>query len=275
MPEPTDQPWIEPYPGFEYHPRAMTVTAEEQARLVALCDIDPAVFGPDIDPSGFISLAIQEGVRNRIHANGTVNMAQRVDMHRPLRLGETLTVRGRILDVQKVPRGHISTSETWYEGEDGHRALTTGRSSLRPSLAPATPTPPGDSRPTGGAGEKPPAIIANPATLRPIARYTLTPEAVSAFSGPHNPIHFDPEAARRGGFRAPIIGGSHGIRFLTAEIWKRARPRQLDMDINFRRPIFWDDTVDVMVQEQNTTWTAMALLKDGRICTELAIRHWA
>ncbi len=240
MPEPTDQPWIEPYPGFEYHPRAMTVTAEEQARLVALCDIDPAVFGPDIDPSGFISLAIQEGVRNRIHANGTVNMAQRVDMHRPLRLGETLTVRGRILDVQKVPRGHISTSETWYEGEDGHRALTTGRSSLRP-----------------------------------IARYTLTPEAVSAFSGPHNPIHFDPEAARRGGFRAPIIGGSHGIRFLTAEIWKRARPRQLDMDINFRRPIFWDDTVDVMVQEQNTTWTAMALLKDGRICTELAIRHWA
>ncbi len=269
MTETSDQPWMEPYRGFEYQPRHVTVTAEEQRRLVALCAIDPDVFGDDIDPTGFISLAIQEGVRNRIHANGTVNMAQRVDMHRPLRLGEPLTVRGRILDVQEVPRGRVATSETWYEGADGSRALTTGRSSLRPGPPPAA-----DARPTGGAGDKPPPVIHDPAALRRIAGYTLTPAAVAAFSGPHNPIHFDPEAARRGGFRAPIIGGGHGVRFLTAEIWKRARPLQLDVDIHFRRPIFWDDAVDVMVQEQNGAWTAMALMKDGRICTEVAIRRW-
>ena len=105
--------WMEPYAGFEYQPRAMTVEAAEQNRLNALCDIGPEVFGDDIEPSGFISLAIQEGVRNRIHANGTVNMAQRIAMHRPMRLGEPLTVRGRILDVQEVPRGRVATASIW------------------------------------------------------------------------------------------------------------------------------------------------------------------
>jgi acyl dehydratase len=258
--------WMEPYAGFEYQPRAMTVEAAEQNRLNALCDIGPEVFGDDIEPSGFISLAIQEGVRNRIHANGTVNMAQRIAMHRPMRLGEALTVRGRILDVQEVPRGRVATSETWYEGADGARALTSGRVSLRPDAAK------GDAR---GAGEKPAVIVADVSGLRRVAGYTLTPAAVSAYSGPHNPIHFDPEAARRGGFRAPIIGGGHGVRFLTAEIWKRGRPQVLEMDINFRRPIFWDDAIEVMVQEAGGAWAAMCLVKDGKVCTEARIRELA
>lgn len=258
---------MEPYAGFEYQARAMTVEAAEQNRLNALCDIGPEVFGEDMDPSGFISLAIQEGVRNRIHANGTVNMAQRIAMHRPMRLGEALTVRGRILEVQEVPRGRVATSETWYEGADGLRALTSGRSSLRPDAAIAATA--------RGAGEKPAVIVADPAALRRVAGYTLTPAAVSAYSGPHNPIHFDPEAARRGGFRAPIIGGGQGVRFLTAEIWKRGRPQALDMEINFRRPIFWDDAVAVLVQETGGVWTAMCLVRDGKVCTEARISHLA
>ena len=255
---------MEPYAGFEYQARAMTVTAAEQNRLNGLCDIGPEVFGEDMEPSGFISLAIQEGVRNRIHANGTVNMAQRIHMHRPMRLGEVLTVRGRILEVQEVPRGRVSISETWYEGADGARALTSGRHSLRPDAAKGA-----EAR---GAGEKPAVIVEDVSALRRVGAYTLTPEAVSAYSGPHNPIHFDPDAARRGGFRAPIIGGGHGVRFLTAEIWKRGRPQALDMDINFRRPIFWDDTVEVMAQDVDGAWVAMCLVRDGKVCTEVRIR---
>lgn len=255
--------WIEPYKGYQYQPRRMTVEAEEQNRLIALCGIDPAVFGGDMDPSGFISLAIQEGVRNRIHANGTVNMVQGLHMHRPMKLGEPLTVRGQILDVEDVPRGTVATSETWFEGADGRRALTSGRKSLRPDASKAG---------TRGAGEKVAPIIEDPSKLKKIARYTLTAEGVKAYSGPHNPIHFDPEAAKRGGFRAPIIGGGQGVRFLTAEMWKRFRPREIDMDIYFRRPIFWDDGVDVVVEETGGTWTAMGLVKEGKVCTEAKIR---
>ena len=258
--------WIEPYKGYQYQQRSMTVEVEEQDRLVGLCGIDPAVFRGDMDPSGFISLAIQEGVRNRIHANGTVNMVQGLFMHRPMKLGEPLTVRGQILNVEEVPRGRVATSETWYEGADGQRALTSGRKSLRPDASKVG---------TRGAGEKPVPVVEDPSLLNKLATYALTPEGVKAYTGPHNPIHFDPEAAKRGGFRAPIIGGGQGVRFLTAEIWKRARPKELDMDIYFRRPIFWDDVVDVMVEEKNGTWTAMCLMKDGKICTEAKIRRLA
>lgn len=254
--------WIEPYQGYQYQPRIMTVEAAEQKQLIELCGIDPAIFGDKMDPAGFITLAIQEGVRNHIHANGTVNMVQSLVQHRQMTLGEPLTVHGRILKVTEVPRGRVSTSETYFCGADGQRALTSGRDSLRPDAAKVG---------TRGAGEKPVTVIADVGKLREVARFTLTPEGVKAYTGPHNPIHFDPEAAKRGGFRAPIIGGGQGVRFLTAEIWRRFNPRELNLDIYFRRPIFWDDSVTVMVDEQDGQWKAIGLIKDGKVATEARI----
>jgi len=190
--------WIEPYTGLTYRDRVMSVAAHDQHRLLRLCGIDPAVFGDQIDPAAFITLAIQEGVRNRIHANGTVNLAQRLVQHRPMALGEPLTVSGRIVDVQEVPRGRVVSSETWFCGADGQRALTTGRLSLRPGAEMAS---------ASGTGEKPAPVVADLAGLKVLGTATLTPEGVTAYTGPENPIHFDPEVAIRKGYRAPIVGG--------------------------------------------------------------------
>ena len=228
-----DAKWIEPYKGIHFQDRAMTVDAAEQGRLVRLCGIDPAVFGDTIDPSAFISLAIQEGVRNKIHANATINMVQHLVQHRQMTLGERLTVSGQILDVEDVPRGTVATSEVWFSGEDGKRALTTLRKSLRPDPAKV------GSR---GAGERPAPVIDDVSVVAHRGRFTVTPEDVTAYSGPHNPIHFDPEVAKRNGYRAPIMGGTQCVRFLTAEIWRHFAPRTLDLDIYFRRPLFWDDS---------------------------------
>ena len=256
--------WVEPYQGYRFQPRQMTVERAEQMRLIALCGIDPGVFGECMDPAGFISLAIQEGVRNRIHANGTVNMVNTLIQHRPVRLGESLTVEGAILDVEEVPRGRVATSETWFCAADGERAFTSRRRSLRPDSTKAA---------TRGAGEKPLTVIEDVARLQAIGDFTLTPENVKAYTGPHNPIHFDPEAAKRGGFRAPIIGGGQGVRFLTAAIWRRFSPRVLDLDIYFRRPIYWDDSFTVMVDERDGAWRAIALIKDGKVATEAKINR--
>lgn len=258
--------WIEPLKGYQYGTRQMTVEAADQKRLIELCGIDASLFGSDMDPSGFISLAIQEGVRNRIHANGTVNMANRLHQHRRMTLDEPLTVTGRILDVVEVPRGKVAMSETWFSGADGKRAITSWRNSLRPDPAKVG---------TRGAGEKPQPVVQDMAALKKVAQYTLTPEGVKAYTGPHNPIHYDPEAAKRGGFRAPIIGGGQGVRFLTAEIWRHYRPNELDIEVFFRRPIFWDDSVDVMVEERDGRWGAICLMKDGKICTEMKINKVA
>jgi hypothetical protein len=264
MSEDAGRQWIEPYKGYRFKVRQMTVEPAEQAHLIALCGIDPAVFGDAIDPSGFISLAIQEGVRNGVHANGTVNMGNRIVQHRRMRLGEPLTVTGEILDVEEVPRGKVAISETWFSGADGMVALTSHRRSLRPAPAKVG---------TRGAGEQPPPVIGDVARLKALATYTLTPEGVRAYSTPLNPIHFDPEAARRGGFRAPIIGGGQGVRFLTAEIWRRFHPEVLDIDVHFRRPIFWDDTVTVMVDERDGDWRAIGLVKEDKVATEARINR--
>jgi hypothetical protein len=254
--------WVEPYKGMKFKDREMTVEAAEQERLVRLCGIDPAIFGDRMDPAAFISLAIQEGVRNKVHANATINMVQRLIQHRQLTLGEPLVVSGEILDAKDVPRGRVASSEVWFSGADGKRALTAARQSLRPD-----PSRVG----TRGAGERPPPVIADVAALREVGRFTLTPAAVSAYSGPHNPIHFDPEVAKRSGYRAPIMGGTQCVRFITAEIWRRFKPCTLDLDIYFRRPLFWDDSFSVMVDERDGEWKAICLAKDAKVATEARI----
>lgn len=254
--------WIEPYKGMKFQDRVMTVEAEEQRRLLDVCGIDPAIFGDNIDPAGFITLAIQEGVRNKVHANGTVNMAQRLLQQRRMTLGEKLTVSGQILDVVEVPRGRVATSEIWYSGADGRRALTASRKSLRPDASKVG---------TRGTGEKPLPVIADPGALKEVGRFAFTPEGVTAYSGPHNPIHFDPEVATRNGYRAPIAAGTQCVRFMTAAIWRRFAPQTLDLDIYFRRPLFWDDSFSVMVDERDGEWKAICLTKDGKIAAEARI----
>ena len=258
--------WIEPYKGLKFQDRVMTVEAEEQERLLRVCGIDPHVYDGKIDPAGFISLAIQEGVRNKVHANATVNMEQHLIQHRQMKLGEKLTVSGEVMDMADVPRGRVATSEVWYSGQDGRRALTSARKSLRP-----------DASKVGlrGTGDKAVPVIADVSSLKEVGRFTLTPEAVKAYSGPHNPIHFDPEVAKRHGYRAPIMGGTQCVRFLTAEIWRRFKPQALNLDIYFRRPLFWDDAFTVMVDEQDGTWKAICLAKEGKVATEARINSIA
>jgi len=116
---------ITPYQGMRYTRRLFVVDAANEARLMGHCRIDPATFRSAADPSAFISFAIQEGVRNGISSNGGVNMVQGLVQSRPLRLDEKLTVTGEILKVEDSPRGRVTTSETWYHGENGELGITS------------------------------------------------------------------------------------------------------------------------------------------------------
>jgi len=256
------KPFIEPYPGLKYDERSFVIDAKEQNRLLTLCNIDPTIFGDKIDTVAFITLAIREGVRNGVSSAGAVNMAQTISQHRPLRLGEPITVGGGILSVEEVPRGKVAFSETWFAGADGQRAITSTRKSLRPDPARAA---------VRGTNHKPVPVVQDISVLKEVNRITLTPECVVSFTGPGNPVHTDPEVAKRSGYRAPIMGGSQGMRYLSAEIWRRFKPRELDLEIFFLRPIFWDDTFSVMVEESSDKWSAICLAKDNKVMVEARI----
>lgn len=259
-------PQIEPYQGLRYVKRVMVVDAQNEARLMGLCRIDPAVFRGCSDPSAFISFAIQEGVRNGISSNGGVNMVQGLVVSRPLGLEEKITVTGEILEVQSSPRGRVTRSETWYHGENGELGITSKRVSLK-----TDPTKYADPN-LRGAGERPAPVIADVSVLKRIGQFTLTPEDVKGYGlNTTNAIHFNEDAAKRAGYRAPIIGGGHGVRFLTAAIWREFAPKSLDIDIYFRRPLFWDDTFDIMVDDRGGKWSAMCLARGGKVATEMRI----
>lgn len=257
---------IVPFKGFCYRPRTMIVDAANETRLLSHCGIDPTIYHGCVDPSAFISFAIQEGVRNGISSNGGVNMVQGLVQNRPVRLDESIIVSGEILDVQRSPRGRITTSETWYHSENRELCITCKRKSLKTD--PARYADPN----LRGAGERPTPIITDVAALKKLGQFRLMPADVKAYGlNTVNAIHFDEDAARRAGYRAPIIGGGHGVRFLTAAIWKEFSPRSINVDIYFRRPLFWDDTFDILVDVADDQWQAMCLAKDGKITTEMRI----
>ena len=246
--------------------RTLVVEASVQADVLRLCGIDPALYGEQIDPAAFVRLAIDEGVRNGMSIHGGVHLSERLVQHRPGLLGERLTVSGEIGQVQAVPRGTLVIGSTLFRGDDGQAGVSIFRHSLRPG-------PDMTGAPASGAPAAPSPGIADPGLLARLSTIQLTPEVVRAFSNPDNPIHFDPELARQRGYRAPIAGGALCVRYLTAEIWRHHAPRSLSLEIRCRRPVFWDDACDVMVDDREGRWTAIGLAVRGKMATEARIEE--
>lgn len=258
--------WLDPVEGFTFNPAAISVAPEWQAEKLTLCGLPPEAFGDTVDPSFFIALGIRAGIANGISAEGNVNMLQRLVQHRPARLGEALRARGTIDRVTPVPRGRTVHTEVWFEDEGGAPVVAAPRTSLKPDP---------DKSGSGGAGERPPPVIEDVDSLEHLSTHTLTPEIVKGYSSEGNSIHYEMAAANRAGFRAPLIGGGMGVHYLLSALWQHGPLERLDMDIYFRRPIFWDDTFTVAAEAGPGGWSAMALIKDGKVLTEARINDVA
>jgi hypothetical protein len=254
--------WLDPVEGFEYLTDTVTVEESFQREKLRACGLDPSIFGGSVDPSFFIGMAIHAGIKSGITAEGNINMVQSLIQHRPVQLGEPLLAKGRITNVTTVPRGRTIETDCWFEGEDGRRAITARRLSLKPDPEK------GGKR---GAGERPPAVIEDVSLLSTMGVYTLTPAQVKDYSMEGNSIHYELEAARKAGFRAPIIGGGMGVHFLVATIWRQSSPEQLDLDIYFRRPVFWDDTFVVRADRDGEQWRALCIAKNDKVATEARV----
>ena len=224
----------------------------------------PSVFGSVADPSFFIGLAIHAGVESGITAEGNVNMVQSLVQHAPIPLDAEISVTGKVIKVDEVPRGQAVTSEVWFAGPDGETAITAKRTSLRPDPAKIG---------ARGAGAKPPPVVEDVSALSKLSDVEMTPERVTGYRSDGNAIHYDMKAANASGFRAPIIGGGMGVHYLAAAIWQQHRPAAVDLDIYFRRPVFWDDSLAVMVDDRDKDWTAICLAKEGKVATEARINR--
>ncbi len=253
--------WVDPYAGFRYVTDTVSVDTAHQAEKLGACGIEAGIFGGDVDPAFYIGLAIHAGINSGISAEGNINMSNTIIQHRPVALGEILTVDGEIVAVDEVPRGQSVRTEVRFCDADGALAITANRTSLRPDPAKVG---------TRGAGAKAAPLVEDVGALQPGSRFSLTPDGVKAYSSEGNSIHYEPAAAQAAGFRAPIIGGGMGVHFLTAALWDVSRPISFAMDVHFRRPIFWDEPVQVYMDDVPPS--VLALIKgEGKVGTEIAI----
>jgi len=251
---------IDPYAGFTFRGEPVVIDQAYQDDKLSCIGLNPERYGSFIDPSFFIGFGIRAGAAAGISAEGNINMLSRIVQHRPLALGEPLTPCGEISSVEPVPRGRRICTDAWFEGDDGERAVSVPRESLKPDL----------SLEKRGAGERPPPVVDDATSLQLLGEYTLTPEATCHYSTEGNAIHYEMEAANKAGFRAPIIGGGMGVHFLLEVLWPEQGLSLVDLSIYFRRPIFWDDTFTVGLSPERD---AAALVRDGKVLTEARINQ--
>lgn len=244
--------WHKPVSGFQYQTHTLELSAQTQVERLTACRIDPAIFDDDVGPAFFIGLSIHAGIGSGISAEGNINMLQRLIQHRPAKLGEMLTVKGEIKSVTAVPRGQRVETDVRFEDTAGERVIGCPRTSLRPQA---------QTNANRGAGDKPRPVVDDLAVLRLVEIYQLTPERVKSYSVEGNSIHYEQAAAEQAGFRAPLIGGGMGVHYLTAQMWQVSRPKSFAASIYFRRPIFWDEAVQVGVIVEGDGWMGMSLLK--------------
>ena len=258
--------------GFVFPPWDCAVTRAEQERKLRNCGLDPDLFGDRLDITQLAYLAILAVRRSGISINGRVHMSQYFDLRDPLILGERLSVEGSVVSVTPERRGVVEESQFDFVRADGSVPLTTRRRSLVLD-------------PTVGAERKVNADRPSPrpdptADMTHVAQYRLVPEKVAAYSADaENLIHSDPETARRFGFRAPIAAGLMAVHFMMTALCAPLPPDRLRMTVRFRRPMFWDETLDMWrrtADGPNSAPVALAVTNgDGKVVNDCAIDHIA
>jgi acyl dehydratase len=122
---------------------------------------------------------------------------------------------------------------------------------------------------------KPKAAAEDPAAgMESVGHKQLMPEKVAAYSDEaDNLIHSDPATARQFGFRAPIAAGLMAVRFMMEALARPTPPVRLDATIRFRRPMFWDEALDIRARYGVAGHiAALAILKeDGRVANDCVV----
>lgn len=257
--------WVDPHAGFQIDRIDTCVTQEYQKEKLDALELDTSRYGHQVDPSFYIGLGIHAGIASGISAEGNVNMLSSIIQHRPLLLGEMLYSAGCIQAVEPVPRGRRITTDVWFEDEAGGRAVSVPRESLKPD----------PSKSARGAGERPAPVISEVSSLEILGEHQLTPEGTRGYSTEGNAIHYEEDVAQAAGFRAPIIGGGQGVHYLMWHLWQDGI-QSMHLDVFFRRPIFWDDRVQVGRAKDGA---AIALLREGngdeptKVLTEIRVNE--
>jgi acyl dehydratase len=172
-----------------------------------------------------------------------VHGEQKVELHKPLPVTGTFTAEGRTVGAwdKGKDRGAVVVNETVWTDEKGQKAATlTGSMFARGDG--------GFGGPTEGQPE-PHQVPNRPADLSVDISTRPDQALIYRLNGDRNPLHSDPESARRSGFPRPILHGlcTYGItcRAVLANVCEYDSDRILSHQVRFSAPVFPGDTITV------------------------------
>lgn len=219
--------------------------------------------------------------------DGGVWVRERFTIHRPLAVDEPWTVEGEATGTYVRKGRRYNTTISRSVTSDGTRFatnLSTGLNSYRPdpdlpdgeegTPVAETPTPQPD-RVTAADNPHLDALRGLDVGARfgavevPV---TLAMMAARDTKDPNNPIHSDPEAARRAGLRRPIAGGSHVLAFALEAVMAGVGVECLlhgsTTDVRWKAPtedgaVIRPSATVVAVDDQGVTFDLLVDLVDG------------
>lgn len=246
-------------PGFAYPVIDVRITPDYQASKLDCCEIDPALYGNQLDIVQLGVSALFAMKASGVSINGQQHMTQGYRARAPIMLGETLSVHGRITRVEETPRGRIVHSEFDYRRPDGSVPVSVVRSGLRP-----------DTGGKSGAAAKAPKPAEDLTGFKALLSRTLKPQKVASYSDQAgNLIHSDPDVARQFGFRAPTAAGLMALEFMMAALKERGLPDAFTLDARFLRPLFWDDVITLHARDEADGSLTLKLINaDGKATSD-------
>ena len=235
-------------PGFEFPETVIQVSEEEQRHKLGCCDIDGSIYANEVDITMLGLPTLEILMAADVPVLGAVHLFQRFHQNSPFVLGEPITVNGKISEVLPHERGCILKCEFQYTDTMGNVRVEAKRSGIVPVGAKAK------SHENFRPSEQLEGFLEK-------NRYLLNPEKVADFSSEAgNLIHSDPQVAKQHGFRAPIAAGLMGLHFYRKFIAENYETKSFDLQVWFRRPMFWDDELSLVVRKFNSKRFDMHLL---------------
>jgi len=219
--------------GYRSAAKTIGRDAAEQAEKLACCGVGAGAHGGHWAP-GLL------GTDTFIHM-GAVGLdiagVVHTDMHlvqiSPAALSHAMIVTCTTETVDAVPRGEIARMCFDFAPAMGDAVI------CKIGLLVIDP----DKTGTGGAARNWPQDPRD--GFAKINERQITPDDVVTYGGAGNPIHDDPAFAQSVGYRAPIAHGVMTAAWMLAGLDRDAAPRSLDATFSFRRPVFWDDAMEL------------------------------
>jgi acyl dehydratase len=186
----------------------------------------------------------KEGLRvSQLNYLMVVHGEQKVELHKPLALNGSFTATSRTVGAfdKGKDKGAVVVNETVWTDDKGEKVVTlTGSTFARGDG--------GFGGPSDGAPEPHAVPTRKPDISVPIE--TRADQAlIYRLNGDRNPLHSDPDVAKRAGFPRPILHGlcTYGItcRAVLQEICDYDPEQILSHQARFSAPVFPGDTVTV------------------------------